>query len=410
MSVLVGQSGTVAAPASHPPRTAERLEGSGWDLWLLGSVAGLISMGFLYVLSASGPFGQHAFDDPLFFTKRQVVGLVLGTAVGLFALATPWRWYRRAAFPAYAITTVLVYMVHLPIIGHAAKGAPRWISLGLFNVQPSELAKPALALAMAHYLARNEGHLKDFMGVVALPVGLGLTPMLFGIVLQSDLGALALLVGIACVAVVVAGVEWKWVAMLGGAIGALVSALVLLEPYRMRRIVGFLDPLGDAQGDGYQVVQGWVAFAEGGLFGKGLGQGVAQQGFLPEAHTDMISAVVTEELGVFGWTLLVVLYGIMLWRGTRIAMNANGLFEMVLASCLSAVLAAQVVVNLGVVAGMVPPKGLVLPFMSYGASALIAHMLMIAMLLRVGLETRRAEIAAELAAAAAARPNVRPGA
>ena len=285
----------------------------------------------------------------------------------------------------------------MPFIGHAAKGAPRWIDIGPFNMQPSELAKPALALAMANYLARNEGHLKDFMGVVAIPIGLGLSPMLLGIALQSDLGALALIVGIVGVGVFVAGIEWKWLVALGLVIGVLVAGLVLMEPYRMARIVGFLDPLGDAQGDGYQVVQGWVAFAEGGLFGKGLGQGVAQQGFLPEAHTDMISAVVAEELGVFGWSLLIVLYAIMLWRGTRIAMNAKGLFEMVLASCLSAVLAAQVVVNLGVVAGLVPPKGLVLPFMSYGASALISHMVMIAILLRVGLETRRTEIAAEQA-------------
>lgn len=394
-------------PATARPKGAERAEGSGWDLWLLASVAGLISMGFLYVLSASGPFGSHAFDDPWFFTKRQIVGLLLGTGVALVALAIPWRWYRRMAFPAYGLTTLMVYMVHLPIIGHAAKGAPRWIDIGPFNIQPSELAKPALALAIAHYLARNEGHLKDFMGVVAIPVGIGLAPMLLGIALQSDLGALALLVGIVGVGVFVAGIEWKWLGALAGAIAALVTGLVLMEPYRMKRIVGFLDPLGDAQKDGYQVVQGWVAFAEGGLFGKGLGQGVAQQGFLPEAHTDMISAVVTEELGVFGWSILIVLYAIMLWRGTRIAMNATGLFEMVLASCLSAVLAAQVVVNLGVVAGLVPPKGLVLPFMSYGASALIAHILMIAILLRVGLETRRAEIAAEIASAP--RPRARLG-
>lgn len=394
-------------PASAPSKPADRPEGSGWDLWLLGSVAGLISMGFLYVLSASGPFGSHAFDDPWFFTKRQIVGLVLGLFVSLALLATPWRFYRRAAYPAYGITVAMVYMVHLPVIGHAAKGAPRWIDIGPFNIQPSELAKPALALAMANYLARNEGHLKDFMGVVAIPVGIGLSPMLLGIALQSDLGALALIIGIVSVGVFVAGIEWKWLFALGGVIASLVTFLVLIEPYRMARIVGFLDPLGDAQGDGYQVVQGWVAFAEGGLFGKGLGQGVAQQGFLPEAHTDMISAVVAEELGVFGWSLLIVLYAIMLWRGTRIAMNAKGLFEMVLASCLSAVLAAQVVVNLGVVAGVVPPKGLVLPFMSYGASALISHMAMIAILLRVGLETRRTELAAE---AAVKRPQPRVGA
>jgi cell division protein FtsW len=165
--------------------------------------------------------------------------------------------------------------------------------------------------------------------------------------------------------------------------------MIATEDYRARRVLSFFDPHSDAEGGGYQVVQGWVALAVGGLGGQGLGAGVAQQGFLPEAHTDMIMAVVGEELGVLGWTFVFLLHGVILWRGTRIAVECQGLYEMVVASCITAVIAAQVVINSAVIGGLVPPKGLVFPFVSYGASAMIFNLLEIGILLRIARETHR---------------------
>lgn len=376
-------------PDTTPMDTSEDL-GAGWDLWLLGAAVALAGFGVVMVLSASGHFALSVYNNAWHFGIRQLVGLGLGAAGAAVVVTVPWVMFRRASPYVWFGTLVAVFLVHLPVIGHAAKGAPRWIDLGPINLQPSEFAKIGLAMVLADVLARNEGHMKDVVGVVGAPMMLFVFPMLVGVFLQSDLGTIALMMGITGVAFFVAGLEWRWVFAAIGLAAVGVTLLIVMEPYRAARVVSFLDPLETPQGDGYQVVQGWVALAVGGITGSGLGQGVAQQGFLPEAHTDMISAVITEELGVFGWLLVFCLHGIVLWRGMHIAANARSLFDMILASALSAVLAAQVAINTGVVCGLVPPKGLVLPFLSYGASAAIAHTLIVAILLRIGLETHRA--------------------
>lgn len=382
MTTMAG-SRTEAVPTPH-----EDL-GAGWDLWLLTSAVALAAFGVVMVISASGHFAHALYDNAWHFGIRQAVGLSLGLAVGLVVLLVPWSRFRRASVAVWGLTVVGVFAVHSPL-GHAAKGAPRWIDLGPLNLQPSEFAKIGLAMVLAHVIAANEGHVRDVVGVVVTPTVLFLVPLLLGVFLQSDLGTIALLLGITGVAFFVGGLELKWVVGALALTAVAVTALIVFEPYRAARVASFLDPLADPQGDGYQVVQGWVAVAVGGLTGNGLGEGVAQQGFLPEAHTDMISAVIFEELGIVGWITIFVLHGIILWRGMRIALDASSLFDMVLAASITAVLSAQVIVNTGVVVGAVPPKGLVLPFLSYGASAAIAHTAIIAILLRVGLETHRA--------------------
>ena len=361
---------------------------TGWDLWLIGASLVLAGFGVTMILSASGPFAEATFHSAWHFGVRQVVGLTLGLFGGFLVLVVPWSWLRKGAPAVWAITLASLFLVHTPL-GHTAKGARRWVDLGPLNLQPSEFAKIGLALVLADYLSRNEGHLKDVMGVVVTPVLLFLLPMLFGVYLQSDLGTIALMVGVSGVAFFVAGLDWKWVGIALGLTLVGVALLILYEPYRLQRVMTFADPLADPQGDGYQIAQGWVALAVGGLVGEGVGQGAAQQGFLPEAHTDMISAVIAEELGVMGWLGIFVLHGIVVWRGLHIASHAKTLFAMILATCLTSLLAAQVIVNTGVVGGLLPPKGLVLPFLSYGASAAIGHTLLVALLVRVGLETQR---------------------
>ncbi len=364
--------------------------GAGWDLWLLGTSALLAVFGLVMVLSASGDFGNRTYGTPWHFGIRQAVGLVLGSLGGIFILAVPWSWIRRAPVPVFGATLVLLALVQTPL-GHAAKGAPRWIRMGPVNLQPSELAKVALAMILAHHLSKNAGRIKDVVGVVAPALLFYVLPFLFLVFLQRDLGSMALLVGISGVALFVAGLEWRWMGLAAAVTGLGVVAMVLLEPYRARRVMSFMDPLTDHLGDGYQVVQGWVAFAVGGTFGTGLGHGIAQQGFLPEAHTDMILAVVAEELGILGWSAVLLAEGVLLWRGMHIASRARNIFEIVLASCIASVMAAQVIINAGVVGGLVPPKGLVLPFMSYGASSVATTCLSVALLLRIGLETHRYE-------------------
>jgi cell division protein FtsW len=361
---------------------------TGFDMWLFGAAAALAVFGLVMVTSASSHYSLKIYDHQWAFGLRQLAGVVLGAVTGLLILRMPWVWFRKLSIPAFVLAVILLALVQTPL-GHAAKGAPRWLRFGSFNVQPSEFAKIALAMVLAHHLARNVGYIKDVVGVVLPAVGVYLAPLLLLVFLQRDLGSIALLIGVAGVAFLVAGLEWRWV--ITAAMASLAGAVVLVisEPYRARRVLSFLDPHSDPEDGGYQVVQGWVALAVGGVTGQGLGNGVAQQGFLPEAHTDMILAVVAEELGVLGWAAAFLLHGILLWRGTEIASNARGLYEMVLAACLTAVMAAQVIVNTGVIAGLVPPKGLVLPFMSYGASAVLFHTMAVAILLRIGMENHR---------------------
>lgn len=359
---------------------------SGLDGALLGAAVLLAGFGLVMIVSASAPLAERMGQSPFAFGLRQTLGLGLGAAAGLAVLLAPWKVVRRAGVPFYVLTLLAMFLVHSPI-GVEVNGAPRWIDLGPLNLQPSELAKLALALVLADVLGRNEGHMHDLVGVVLVPSLLFVAPMLCGSILQTDLGATVLLFGVATVAFFVAGLPWRWL----GALGALglggVALAVLVEPFRMQRLVSFLDPYQDAEGSGYQVVQGWVAMAVGGPFGRGLGEGVAQQGFLPEAHTDMISAVIVEELGLVGWMAVFVLLGVILVRGTRAALRARSLHDIVLGSCLVAVLGAQAVINTGVIVGWMPPKGLVLPLLSYGATAAIVHVVMVALLLRIGIES-----------------------
>jgi cell division protein FtsW len=184
----------------------------------------------------------------------------------------------------------------------------------------------------------------------------------------------------------VAGLPWKWLGLGGGLAGSALAALIAVEPYRMVRLMSFVDPFKDQSGAGYQVVQGWIALATGGLFGQGMASGVAQRGFLPEAHTDFISAVVGEELGALGWAVMVLLFLSLVWRAFVIASRADNLFCMLIAVGLGSLIGAQCVINLGVVGGLMPNKGLVLPFLSYGASAAMAHSLVVGILLRVSME------------------------
>ncbi|HMV67835.1 MAG TPA: putative peptidoglycan glycosyltransferase FtsW [Myxococcota bacterium] len=382
--------------------TIERDEraGSFWgDPWLAGATAILVIFGLVMVVSASSHFSLKVYGSPWSFGLRQLFAVALGLAAGGAVLLLPWRLFLKLPRPAWWASVLLLAAVQSPL-GHAAKGAPRWINLGFFNLQPSELAKVALALMMARHLARNEGRIRDVLGTVASGVGGYLVPMLVLVALQRDLGSMALLGGVTGVALFVAGLELRWMFAAFGAAAAGGALMIVFEEFRARRILSFFDPHADAEGGGYQIVQGWVAMAVGGVGGQGLGHGVAQQGFLPEAHTDMIMAVVVEELGILGWATVFVLHGIILWRGTRIAADCRGLYEMIAASCITAVIGAQVVINTGVIGGLVPPKGLVLPFMSYGASAMLANLIEVAILMRIARENQRyAPIEVELSPA-----------
>lgn len=364
----------------------ERVRQVDWILFV--AVLALIGFGLIMIASASSLSADSTYGDQTHFLLRQGAGIGVGLVLLVGAVLTPWMWLRRAAWPAYGLGIVGLGMVFSPL-GSTVLGATRWLSLGGINVQPSEFAKIGLILLLARYLSANEGRLGDLLGVV-LPVLALCVPVIVLMMMEPDFGTTVVTCMIVALMLFVAGLHMGWFVTLG-TLGVLaLSGLAVLEPYRIERLSSVLDPVGQAEGSGYQVVQGWIALASGGWYGQGVAEGVAQRGNLPEAHTDFISAVVGEELGALGWALLIALYLILVWRGFGIAARSKTLFGTLLATAVSGLLALQTVINLGVVVGWVPPKGLVLPFMSYGASAAVAHLLCIGLLLRVSMQTHDA--------------------
>ncbi len=383
---------SVAAPPmkSAESEAAPQPAAFQWDWWLLGTAGVLMGFGLLMIVSTSSVFADQIYGDALHFVTRQVVGLGLGLVLATAVVFLPWKRLRQLAWPSYLLGLAGLLAVMIPGIGYTANHATRWISLGGINFQPSEFAKVALVMLLADYLARNEGRLKDVVGVVLPALGLA-APVLILVMLEPDFGTTVLLVGLVGVLLFVAGLRWRWVAGMGAvALGAL-GLLAVTAPYRLERLTSFLDPFADPAGSGYQVVQGWIALASGGIFGNGLATGLAQQGFLPEAHTDFIAAVVAEELGAIGFVGMILAYGLLVWRGSVVASRATDLFGMLVAAAITALLGAQSVINLGVVVGLMPAKGLVLPFLSYGSSAAVVHTLCIGILLRISMETRAFE-------------------
>lgn len=356
-----------------------------FDWPLVAITVALAGLGMLMILSASSLDADARYGNALHFVTRQVIGLFGGLVLALGMLSAPWRWVRGSAWPVYLGTLVALALVMSPL-GYSANGATRWISLGPVNLQPSEFAKVAMVLILSHHLAVNEGRLRDLVGVVVpgllfllVPVGL--------IVLQRDFGTTVILLGLTGVVFFVGGLQWRYVFGLVGATVPVLAGLVIAEPFRVRRLMSFLDPFADPDGAGYQVVQGWIALATGGLTGAGLASGVAQRGFLPEAHTDFIIAVIGEELGAVGWSVTIVLILGLVWRGLAIAQRSETLFGMLAATGISTMFAAQAIINVGVVGGVLPAKGLVLPFLSYGASAALVHSACVGLLLRIGMES-----------------------
>ncbi len=358
-----------------------------WDYMLLAATGLLIAIGVVAIYSASAHYALKTGGAVAHYPIRQLIGIGLGLVGGWGVLQVPYRWYRRAAVPVFVAVMILMVLVFVPGIGKTVNGASRWINLRVMNVQPSEYARIALAMVMAHHLSRNESRLGDHVAVGASALIMYLVPLFVALRFQDDLGSMAILAGMFGVAFFIVGIPWSWVigliALGAGGFWYMVQA----AEYRQDRIAAYLDPLSHCKDEAYQICQGWVAMAEGGWTGVGLGRGVAQQGFLPEAHTDMILAVVTEEMGALAFLLVITLELVILWRGTAIASNARNLYDAVLGGCITAMFAGQMLINAGVVVGVLPAKGLVMPFMSYGATAVTVHVIAVAILLRINLNT-----------------------
>ena len=350
-------------------------------------VLALTCFGLLMVYSATSAPAVLSDGNPLGFATRQILFIVVGLGAFLVALRVRPRAMQRVAPKAVLASLVLLVAVLVPGIGVEVKGATRWLSVGAFQVQPSEVAKLALALWIAQAVARDPTALRVRGGLIPF---LGLTGvMALLIVVEPDLGTAITLVAMVLAMLLVAGARSS---RLGGAlaIGAgLALVAILMEPFRLQRLLSFLDPWADPQGTGFQAVQAQVALGSGGLFGTGLGNGIQKANYLPEAHTDMILATVGEELGLVGVMVVLVAYGALGIAGYRIAMRARDLHGQVLAAGITTLLVVQAIVNMGAVLGLLPITGVPLPFVSYGGSSLVIFLFSAGLLANIGRRAAR---------------------
>ena len=342
----------------------------------------LAAIGVVMVYSSSAIYAQETYGDAAYFLKRHLIYLALGLA-GFFAvLGIEEGRIRRCAKPLMALTLLLLVAVLVPGVGHRVSGARRWFKLGGLSFQPSELAQLAIILYMADVLSRKRSLLRDFLqGVLPALLVLGLTVGL--ILIEPDLGTSVATAVVALLLLFIAEVRWKILLPMFLSAVPVVAVLILTKPYRMRRIAAYLNPWADPEGSGFQLIQSLVALGSGGLLGVGLGESRQKLFYLPAAHTDFIFAVIGEEMGFVGVTLVLVLFGALFWYGVRLALAAPDPFGMMAALGIVMLLALEMLVNVGVVTGAIPTKGLPLPFISYGGSSLIINLASIAVLLNV---------------------------
>ena len=347
---------------------------------LLVLVVVLVVIGLGATQSASSTVAFDRTEDSLYFFKRQLIGVGIGTVFLLIASRIPYRFYRKVAFPLFLVTVGL--LVAVLVSGIEEGGAKRWLALPGYTFQPSELAKVAVVFVLAYILEKKHKLLARF-GHFMVPVlaTVGVVGVL--VMRQPDLGTL-IIIGAAAMAVIMASdAPMRWVFLLAVVVVLAATVLAFSETYRADRIVSFLDPYEDPSGNGYQVIQGYYALGNGGMFGVGLGASRARWFYLPNAHTDFIFAIIGEETGLVGGLTVIGLFVALGIAGWMVAVRAPDRFGRMIASGITAWLSVQALVNIGGVLGVVPITGIALPFVSFGSNALIVSMAAMGVLVNV---------------------------
>jgi cell division protein FtsW len=357
------------------------------DFILIVLTLSLLTIGLIMVYSASAVWASYKFDDSFFFAKRQLLFAGLGVCAMFVIMNIDYWTWRKWSKSLIIICFVLLVLVLVPGVGMTRNGSTSWIGVGAFSIQPSEFMKLAMIAFLSKYLADNQKKITSFKK--GLMPSLGLVFLAFGIImLQPDLGTGTVMVGTCIVMIFVAGARISHFAYLGLVGVAGFVALVASAPYRIKRITSFLDPWEDPLGSGFQVIQSLYAIGPGGLLGMGLGQSRQKFFYLPEPQTDFIFAILAEELGFIGGSIVLILFALLLWRGVRIALGAPDLYGSFLAIGVISMVAIQVMINIGVVTNLIPVTGITLPFLSYGGSSLTLMLAAVGVLLNVSRHSR----------------------
>lgn len=350
----------------------------------------LAAIGVVMVTSSSSILAMKKHSNSFFFGGRQLIWISIGLAVMAAAFYCDYRNYYRFALPILAVSFLSLVLVL--VVGTEVNGARRWIRVPGFNFQPSEFAKLAFVIYMAYMVTRKADRIKDMVYGFAPPI---MILGVFGILLmlQPDLGTAVVLAMVTVTILFIGGAKLTHIASLGLLALPVLYKLISGSAYRRRRILAFMDPWEDPTGTGFQIVQSFIALGSGGIGGVGLGEGKQKLFYLPEAHTDFIFAVVGEELGFVGAITVIALFVVFLWQGIRVALKTDDDFGRYLAVGITAMISLEAVLNLAVVSGMMPTKGLALPFISYGGSGLLVNLAAVGILLNISRHRRLERVA-----------------
>ncbi|MCU0255579.1 MAG: putative lipid II flippase FtsW [Vicinamibacterales bacterium] len=351
--------------------------------WLLFMASfALVALSVVMVYSASSIVAAQRFDDPYYFVSKQIAFVVVGCLVLAVMMRVDYHVFGQPGV-VWALTgTAAAALILVLLVGSEVKGARRWFGFAGVGVQPSEFAKFAAVVFTAALLERRMAQVNDLREVV-LPVGAMLAIVTGLILKQPDLGTAVTLAVAVSVMVIAAGVHWRYVAAAAALALPALAGLLLLKSYRWQRVIAFLDPEQDRQGGGWQILQSLAAVGNGGVLGVGLMESVQKRFWLPEAHNDFIYAVIAEELGMVGAALTVVAFAVVAWRGAVISGNAPDRLGAFLALGLTVLIVFQALLNVSVVLGLLPTKGIPLPLVSAGGSSLLVSFLAIGVLLNV---------------------------
>lgn len=358
------------------------------DFTLLITILLLLSIGLIMVLSASSPSALAESGDSYSYFSKQLIFGILGIIAMLFISKIDYRFYQKFYKHAWWISLILLALVL--IIGRKVNGAQRWIYVTeTLSVQPSEAVKLLMIIFYAGILMKNRDQL-DLYGKGFVKHMCFLAPIIGLLLLEPHFSASIVIIGICAIMMITAGCKFWHFAATGGVVGVpALIALVITAPYRLQRVVTFLDPWKDEKGDGWQVIQSLYAIGSGGLFGAGLGESKQKFLYIPEPHNDFIFSILGEELGFIGCVAVILLFAVFIWRGIIIAMKAPDMFGSLLATGITALIGLQAIINIAVVTSSMPVTGMALPFFSYGGTSLIILLCAVGVLLNISRQSNK---------------------
>lgn len=356
------------------------------DIILLLVTLILVTVGTVMIYSSSSIIALEKFKDGQYFLKKQIFFVILGLISMVLLTKIDYTTWKKAAYPGIILSLIMLALLFIPHIGLKRGGATRWLNLGLFSFQVSEMVKIAMVVFLAHLLARKAHLLKKFSRGVLIPSAI--TAVVISMILmEPDFGTAVIVASILILMLCLAGSRMTHLMFLAAAFIPVGVWLIFHKGYRLARLTVFLDPWKDAGNTGFQIIQSLISFGSGGAFGVGIGDGMQKLFYLPEPHTDFILSIIAEESGFIGVSMVIILFSIFVFRGFMIAMKAPDMFGTLLAAGLTMVIAMESFINIAGVMGLIPLKGLALPFLSYGGSSFVMSMIAVGILLNISTQS-----------------------